>query len=847
MFLLLLVNVLYSGSPELELIVSICTTVPIIIALFYRPPSSAYSILDNLLTVLCTHVRASFSRNLILLGDFNINFFNNSHPLFTKLLIVTSSLSLSQIVSEPTHLSPTLNSLIDLVFLSSPENLSSCETLPPLANSDHLGVSFSIKICKSTLTSARKARKVWRYAYANFDMAHEMISEIDWDSVFSSKDIDVCWANWQSIFLSIMDYCIPHSVLKPRKNLPWLTKEIIQAMRRRNSLFRAANKSGSDVTLRKYKAERNKVVYLLRTTKAAYFQKLGSSSSKEFWKAVKLVNKRCSSIPALKDGSSLITTDHGKAQLLNDFFHSCFNRSCDPLSSPDPIESNNCPSDLLCTENQITDLLLSLNTSKSTGPDSISATMLQSTATFIAPSLTKLFNLSITSGCFPSGWKCARITPIFKSADPALPSNYRPISILPIVSKVLERHIYNLVFNHLAISSPISVSQWGFMPNRSTTSALCTLSHDCLRCLDDRNEIGSVFFDLRKAFDSVPHAPLLDKLSALQLNKYLLQWIHSYLANRSQTVVVGGEESTMVPVVSGVPQGSVLGPLLFLIYINDIVAHISPSSKIALFADDIALYRSISSSNDYIILQSDITAISIWISENWLTLHANKCCFMLISRKRLHSILPPQLYITPEIELPQVNSVKYLGIQLTTDMSWSTHIANICSKTRKLIGLMYRQFHLCNPETALKIYKAFIRPHMEYASIMWDPYHYKDIQMLENTQKFALRICFKDWSSQYDDLLERANLSTLASRRKQAKLCHLFKILHGLTDCRCAPINYKRPKYSTRQVSNLSLQDLPGNTYQFLSSFYPHSISLWNSLPPSNQTLTTLYSFKRSL
>ena len=195
-------NVLYSGSPELELIiVSICTTVPIIIALFYRPPSSTYSILDNLLTVLCTHVRASFSHNLILLGDFNINFLNNSHPLFTKLLIVTSSLSLSQIVSELTHLSPTLNSLIDLVFLSSPENLSSCVTLPPLANSDHLGVSFSIKNCKSTLTSVRKARKVWRYAYANFDMAHEMISEIDWDSVFSSKDIDVCWANWQSIFL----------------------------------------------------------------------------------------------------------------------------------------------------------------------------------------------------------------------------------------------------------------------------------------------------------------------------------------------------------------------------------------------------------------------------------------------------------------------------------------------------------------------------------------------------------------------------------------------------------------------------------------------------------------------
>ena len=160
---------------------------------------------------------------------------------------------------------------------------------------------------------------------------------------------------------------------------------------------------------------------------------------------------------------------------------------------------------------------------------------------------------------------------------------------------------------------------------------------------------------------------------------------------------------------------------------------------------------------------------------------------------------------------------------------------------------MYRQFHLCKTETALKLYNAFIRPHMEYTSIMWDPYHCKDIQMLENTQKFALKTCFKDWYSQYADLLEHASLPSLASRRKQAKLCHLFKIVHGLTDCQCAPVIRKRPLYNTRQVSNLSLQDISVNTSQFLHSFYPHSISLWNSLPPNHQMLTTLHSFKKSL
>lgn len=356
-----------------------------------------------------------------------------------------------------------------------------------------------------------------------------------------------------------------------------------------------------------------------------------------------------------------------------------------------------------------------------------------------------------------------------------------------------------------------------------------------------------MFFDLRKAFDSVPHAPLLDKLSALKLNTHLLQWIHSYLANRSQTVVVGGEESSMQPVISGVPQGSVLGPLLFLIYINDVVARVSPSSKLALFADDIALYRSITSPADYVVLQSDITSISVWVLENWLTLHANKCCYMLITRKRLHSIPPPQLYVNQDTQLSRVNSVKYLGIHLTTDMLWATHITNICAKTRKLIGLMYRQFHLCKPETALLLYKTFIRPHMEYASIMWDPHQCKDIQMLENTQKFALRVCYRDWSSHYVELLDRASLPSLANRRRQAKLCHLFKIIHGLTDCQCAPIAYRQPLYNTRQVSSFSLKDLHANSSQFLYSFYPHSISLWNSLPPNHQILSTLHSFKQSL
>ena len=179
------------------------------------------------------------------------------------------------------------------------------------------------------------------------------------------------------------------------------------------------------------------------------------------------------------------------------YFHDCFNQSFPPLKDLPPLDPNGCPTSVLCTEEQITDLLLDLNPVKSTGLDGVSATMLKCTALSIAPSLTKLFNKSIATGSFPTTWKCARITPIFESCDPSLPKNYRPISILPVVSKLLERHIHSIVFKHLLERHPLSPFQWGFMPRRSTTQpSVHSLIHDSHKHLDDGNEICSVFFDV---------------------------------------------------------------------------------------------------------------------------------------------------------------------------------------------------------------------------------------------------------------------------------------------------------------------------------------------------------------
>ena len=314
---------------------------------------------------------------------------------------------------------------------------------------------------------------------------------------------------------------------------------------------------------------------LIREAKREYFENVNSCDQKVFWKAIKMLNTTTStsSIPTLTSSSDGLqaTSSNEKAKLLNHYFFSCFNQCLPPLTDEDlqaPI-SPSCPESILIAEEYVATALLKLDVSKSTGIDGVSSRMLKYTALNIAPSLTKLFNLSIIAGC-PDDWKIARIVPIPKANDMSSPSNYRPISILPIVSKVLERHISSIIMDHLEEVAPISPNQWGFMPGRSTTSALLSITNTCLQALDDGYDVCTVFFDIRKAFDSVPHRLLMEKMKTIGLNEYLLHWLHTYLSNRKQIVVVDGESSEELSVLSGVPQGSVLGPLLFLVYINEV-------------------------------------------------------------------------------------------------------------------------------------------------------------------------------------------------------------------------------------------------------------------------------------
>ena len=804
------------------------------LGVLYNPPDNVCYVLSTLTSVLQTLPPSMFS-NFLLLGDFNVNYFDTSSTAFCQLDNLLSSFNLFQVVQEPTRIATSGNAtLIDLAPVSKKNVVENCSVLPPLVNSDHNGISLTITISMKKPSKRISKRTVWKYSKADFAKASDMIDDFDWDSLFHGKNIDEACSAWEETLLSIMEQCIPKGKLPKKRNVPWASRNIRRIILKRDHAYKRYRRTGDTLSKLKYKQLRNKVVHELRRAKKSYVNNIARAKNpKQFWAAIKALNgNNSSNIPTLSCNNETVTDDKKKAEVLNSFFHSCFNPALPPLSTENlvTLDPTDCPGELLCTEEEVFDLLLALDTNKSNGPDGISAHMLRGVACGLTPVLVKLFNLSITSCSLPSSWKTSRVVPIPKgSCTSPSPSNYRPISLLSITSKLLEKIIYSRITTFLDSSYPLAANQWGFLPGRSTTHALLSAVHDWLSSMEDGHEMGAVFFDLTKAFDSVPHRQLISKLRAIGLDDYLVSWITSYLTYRNQSVVLHGETSDLLPVTSGVPQGSVLGPLLFLLYVNDVndVA-LSEGTKLILYADDILLYRRIYTEKDYAVLQQDVDSLGVWSLLNHLSFNPVKCKSMVLSRKKVRTTPPPLNLLGSEIE--QVDSIKYLGLTINDNLSWSDHISKICSKARRLIGMLFRQFYNCADTSTIRtLYLTLIRPHLEYANQVWDPYLVKDCKLLEDVQKFACKVCLKSWNTTYDEMLDTLNIPKLEQRRKALKLCFMHKLV-GTNAPVLVPLVPRPCVYTTRYTHSKQLSSLSGHTAQYLNSFFPNTITSWNKL-----------------
>lgn len=450
-----------------------------------------------------------------------------------------------------------------------------------------------------------------------------------------------------------------------------------------------------------------------------------------------------------------------------------------------------------------TDVLLKikgLNTQKGAGPDNIPPLFVKRCGRVLSFPLAMIFNLSLKTGIFPDEWKRTRIVPILKKGDVSEVGNYRPISILACFAKLFESLIYPVIYRHL--NSSLSEFQHGFRSGRSVESSLISFVSEIATGLDKGLQMDAIYTDMSSAFDKVDHNILLSKLRHYGVGNILLQWFGSYLNDRPQIVVVNGAQSQVYYARTGVPQGSHLGPILFLTFINDIVTHVR-GSKVSLYADDFKIYRLIKKPEDAYVLQSDLDNIARWCINNGMVLNHNKC-FHISFTKKIRPII--STYKINGEQLTKKNEIRDLGVTLDSKLRFNAHIDNVVKKATWMMGFIRRNArNFKQSNTKIILYCSLVRSHLEFASVVWSPTYNEPSQRVERIQRsFTRYLAFAspNFSHRrpYDQRLKHFKLFTLRKRRIVADMTFLHKIINHAISCpailECVKLSvpYNRPR-----------------------------------------------------
>ena len=478
------------------------------------------------------------------------------------------------------------------------------------------------------------------------------------------------------------------------------------------------------------------------------------------------------------------------------------------------------------TVNGVTKLLQNLKPHKAPGPDNIKPLVMKETASTIAPALTAIFKKSLDTEDVPEDWRTANVTPIFKKGTRYTTSNYRPVSLTCISSKLMEHIVLSCIMDHADKNNILYSLQHGFRSSRSCESQLLSFTDDVSKNLNNNSQTDILIMDFSKAFDKVDHSLLCYKLKKYGIRGKINGWIRGFLFNRKQCVVVEGESSSYVPVESGVPQGSVLGPALFLLYINDIPDGLNSTCR--LFADDTISYLTVKSNADAKQLQDDLQVLAHWEQRWSMEFHPDKCKVLSISRSKSPIKFE---YTLHGHKLEHVTSAKYLGVTFNNKLTWDEHISTITSKANRTLGFLRRNLQVNNQQLKSQAYKKLVRPTVEYASTVWDPYTKKNIDQLERVQRRAARYVHNSYynTSSVTDMLQKLNWRSLQYRRRDARLCMLYKIHYNLiaipADC------LRLQQRHTRFSHQLAFHTLHGSGNYRKYAFFPRTIREWNLLP----------------
>ncbi len=813
----------------------------------YRPPSqkaSYWKILEQAWERMA-------SIHTIIIGDFNADPLNQNDAGWKHLNVLSAGFGLRNYIIEPTRITPSSSTCLDLLFTNFEES-PVCQVIETHI-SDHQMITGSILV-KELPVPCRTLLTIRDIKHINLAEFLDILRQQNIDSFRSQNNVDEMWSEWYSKFLSALDSCAPSTTRRIRKKAcPWVTAELRELIHRRKWLYKRLKRCNfnEDGLFREYRQIRNATNNQYRRLKNDYFKAQCANyrrNPSSVWKAIKYVTGKA---PHSR------TTHVVQADDLNSFFcklvsssklHHCLETPCGP-----PVEDA-MTNFTTVTVDIVEHHLANLDGAKSSGPDDIGPWLLKATAPALATSLSSLINCSLRSGTVPKAFKLANITPILKpKKDPALAQSYRGISLTPIISKVLEAIVRTQIFNFFESDELFNNQQYGFRPRRNCEDLLLASVDKWQTALDEGKFVVAAFLDISKAFDNVDHQTMLLDLAKLNFAGSVLQWFCSYLSCRFQRVVVNGRPSDFVPVQKGVPQGSILAPFLFNIYMAHLPDIVSCKPvEIPSYADDLTLYSIADNLQTAASAVSEATdLVTEDLSARDLMFNVSKSCAMFFGRGDISAVDSLSGLRCKKFMLSYVTHTKLLGVDIDHRLIWDDHLRQTIAKVGRKIGAFSRARRLLSEQARKMFLTSVLLPDLDYCCPLFaSGLRAADRQKLESLERRAVRICVGAAREHPCEPIYRAlDVMPLRDRWLLKVLLVTFQAING---DRPPAVNdmfqkHRSTSHSTRSCSTKALL-LRRPTHRIgKTSFVFRASILWNALPPDCRLASSLLNFKTSL
>ncbi|KAI8504383.1 hypothetical protein Bbelb_175010 [Branchiostoma belcheri] len=757
----------------------------------------------------------------------------------------------------------------------------------PLGASDHVRIQFSFNFNSH---DERERSPSLNYEKASFEEIRNDLN-LNWEEVLENKSTQEAFDELQSRILESVNNHVPKrktNSKKQRVKPPWMNNATYRKTRKKFHTWIRYLNTKSKEDWKKYKTARNAATHAARQARRTFERRIArevKSNNKSFWRYVNSRRKTRVNVGDLKDEEGKLTTEDGKkAEVLNTQYVRTFtHEDCSnvPRFILKPLQSDLLKT-IVVTEEMVLKQLELLRIDKSPGNDGIHPRVLKEAAHELAKPLTIIFNSSIKSGKLPDQWREACVTPIYKKGCRTDPANYRPVSLTSIICKMLERFISDAILEHMRFNNLTCEQQHGFSKGKSTVTNLLEALDVWTEALSHGEPVDIIFLDYAKAFDTVPHERLINKVESFGIAENLLLWIRNFLTHRRQRVVVNGQASSWKAVTSGVPQGSVLGPLLFSMFVSDIPDELH--NFVSLFADDTKIYaiahgcesqarthatqeeelhtsqtithatQEIHTSNLHsTCLQADLNTLQRWSSRMQMKFHPDKCKVMHLGRRN-----PTHEYTMTKEDgtlhtLKVTHEEKDLGVTIDSDLKFSTHVQIQVNKANRVLGAIRHTFKYLDKEAFLPLYKSLVRPHLEYATVIWCPRTKRDRDSVERVQRRATKLVESVSHLSYPQRLQALQLPTLHFRRQRTDVIQLYKITHGYdklrvgNSCSICRGTMFEPSLSTTTRGHsfkYQVQKSHGTRKCFFSS---RVTRVWNSLSQEAVSSKSVNEFKNHI